>query len=117
MNSKLFRRYRSLALNLGLMVLAVAMALVLQVVMSPSTVSAAKDEVCICHAAGLDGTTHFVTVCANRTAIFGQAGHFYEDGTPRAGHEEDYLGPCAAPSPTPEPSPSPAPDPSPSPGL
>jgi TolB protein len=24
-------------------------------------------------------------------AVFGQAGHFYENGTPRAGHEQDFL--------------------------
>jgi hypothetical protein len=110
---------RKILFNLGLVVLTIAMALVLQAVIGPDKVSAGKDEVCICHAAGQEGTTHFVTVCANRTAIFGQAGHFNEDGTPRAGHEQDYLGPCSEPSPPPSPAPSssPEPEPSPSPGL
>ena len=31
--------------------------------------------------------------------MFGQAGHFNEDGTPQAGHEQDYLGPCQTPPP------------------
>jgi hypothetical protein len=100
---------RNLFFNLGLVALTVAMALALQAVMGPSQVSAAKDEVCICHAAGLAGTTQFVTVCANRTAIYGKAGHFNEDGTPRAGHEQDYEGPCNSPSPPPSPAPSPSP--------
>jgi len=111
MSFQVFRRHKSVAVNVGLMVLAVTVALALQAVVGPAKVSAAKDEVCICHAAGQAGTTHFVTVCANRTAIFGQAGHFYEDGTPRAGHEEDYLGPCNSPSPEPSPEPSPSPSP------
>ncbi|HET9325797.1 MAG TPA: hypothetical protein VFQ05_03415 [Candidatus Eisenbacteria bacterium] len=102
-----FRRHKSLAFNLGLVALALAAAVGLQIVLGPATVSAAKDEVCICHATGRAPSTHFVTVCANRTAIYGQAGHFNEDGTPQAGHEEDYEGPCTGsdPSPTPDPSP------------
>jgi hypothetical protein len=112
--------HRILALNLGLFVLVIGSVVAIQVWRGLSTVSDARadkeDKVCICHAAGLAGTTHFVTVCASRNAIFGQAGHFYEDGTPRAGHEEDYLGECK-PEPSPSPSPSPSQSPSPSPGL
>lgn len=59
------------------------------------TVTAAPAEkVTICHAAGQDGTTHFVEITISWNAAFGQAGHFYEDGTPQAGHEQDVLGPC-----------------------
>jgi uncharacterized repeat protein (TIGR01451 family) len=58
------------------------------------------DKVTLCHAAGRDGTTQFVTLTISYNAAFGQAGHFYEDGTPRAGHEDDYLGPCTPPPPT-----------------
>ena len=50
--------------------------------------------VTICHAAGLEGTTQFVTLTLPEVAVFGQAGHFNEDGTPAAGHEADYLGEC-----------------------
>lgn len=63
-----------------------------------STAYAANDhrgeKVTICHAAGRETTTHFVTLTIAWNAVFGQAGHFYENGTPRAGHEHDYLGEC-----------------------
>ena len=52
------------------------------------------EKITICHAAGLAGTTHFVTLELPREAVFGEAGHFFENGTPRAGHEQDYMGPC-----------------------
>lgn len=52
------------------------------------------EMVTLCHAAGRDDTTQFVTLTIPHTAAFGQAGHFNEDGTPAAGHENDYLGPC-----------------------
>lgn len=51
-------------------------------------------QVTICHAAGQDGTTHFNTITVGYPAAYGPAGHFYENGTPRAGHEDDYLGEC-----------------------
>ena len=50
--------------------------------------------VTICHAAGLEGTTQYVTLTIPYVAAFGPAGHFNENGTPRAGHEDDYLGEC-----------------------
>lgn len=52
------------------------------------------EKITICHASGLAGTTKFETLELPYPAVFGEAGHFYENGTPRAGHEEDYLGPC-----------------------
>ena len=54
----------------------------------------AAEQVTICHGAGQDDTTQFVTLTISEEAAFGQAGHFYENGTPRAGHEQDYLGAC-----------------------
>lgn len=79
----------------------------------------AGDKVVLCHAAGLDGTTHYVTLEVGWPAAYGPAGHFYENGTPRAGHEQDYLGACLTPTPSPttEPSSTPSPTftPSPSP--
>jgi len=74
--------------------------------------AAPSDKVTICHAAGLAGTTHYVELTISYNAAFGQAGHFYENGTPRAGHEQDYLGQCAAAS-TPTPSAAPTPSPTP----
>ena len=50
--------------------------------------------VTICHAAGLDDTTHFVTLTIGEPAVYGPGGHFNEDGTPAAGHELDYFGEC-----------------------
>jgi hypothetical protein len=107
MTLRVSKRHSILATCLGLFLVVAGIVTGLMVLRGPSPAMAAKDEVCICHAAGQDGTTHFVTVCANRTAIFGQAGHFYEDGTPRAGHEQDKLGPCDEPTPSPSPSSSP----------
>lgn len=81
--------------------------------------SASQEKVTLCHAAGLDGTTHYVTLTVGYNAAYGPAGHFYENGTPRAGHEQDYLGPCVvaipSPSPTLEPSSEPSPTATPTP--
>src|SRR5512139_209560 len=67
----------------------------------------------ICHAAGLaDVPANWITLELPYPAVFGPAGHFNEDGTPAAGHEQDYMGPCASPSPSPSPSVSPSPSPS-----
>mgnify|MGYP001601632824 CR=1 FL=1 len=68
------------------------------------------DSVTICHAAGLEGTTQYVTLTLPYPAVYGPAGHFNEDGTPAAGHEEDYLGPCEEEDPTDVPQPTEAPD-------
>lgn len=57
-------------------------------------INAQVQQVTICHAAGQDGTTHFNTITVGYPAAYGPAGHFYENGTPRAGHEDDYLGEC-----------------------
>jgi hypothetical protein len=59
-----------------------------------ATTTATQEKVTLCHAAGLNDTTKFVTLTVGWPAAFGPAGHFYENGTPRAGHEQDYLGPC-----------------------
>lgn len=78
-------------------------------VFSASSTQAVPDKVTLCHAAGQDDTTKFIELTISYTAAFGQAGHFNEDGTPQAGHEQDNLGPCATPSPTPTPTPTPSP--------
>ena len=49
-------------------------------------------DVTICHAAGLEATTRFVTLIIPEPAA---TAHFDDDGTPRAGHEDDYFGACA----------------------
>jgi hypothetical protein len=85
-------------------------------------VHAANDKITICHAAGQNGTTHFETLEISENAVYGRngnAGHFSENGTPQAGHENDYMGACrteeatptptATPESTPESSATPAP--------
>lgn len=58
-------------------------------------VAGASEKVTICHAAGQEDTDKYVTLTISRNAVYkDQGGHFYENGTPRAGHEHDYLGPC-----------------------
>jgi hypothetical protein len=69
-----------------------------------TAVSATTDKVTICHASGLDGTTKFETLNISVNAVYGPGGHFNENGTPQAGHEQDYLGPCKADEPSSEPS-------------
>jgi hypothetical protein len=65
------------------------------------------EQVTICHVAGLasDPANH-ITLTLPVTAVYGPGGHFEENGTPQAGHEEDYLGPCNPPSPSPSPDPT-----------
>jgi len=55
----------------------------------------AAEKVTICHASGHDDTTHFVTLEISENAVYGNGGHFDENGTPQAGHERDHFGPCA----------------------
>jgi len=54
------------------------------------------DKVTICHIAGLAApdNANEVTLTIPWVAVYGQAGHFNENGTTQAGHEEDYFGPC-----------------------
>lgn len=48
-----------------------------------------------CHVAGnAEDPANSVTLTLPEQAVFGQAGHFNENGTPNAGHEHDYLGEC-----------------------
>jgi hypothetical protein len=56
--------------------------------------AAQPEKVIVCHAAGQEGTTKFVTLEVPATETGFPQGHYTEDGTPLAGHEADYLGPC-----------------------
>jgi len=73
-------------------------------------VATPADKVTICHGAGQDGTTKYITLTISWNAVYGEAGHFYENGTPRAGHEDDYLGACVG-DPTEEPTEPPTEEP------
>lgn len=55
---------------------------------------AGTEKIVICHAAGQAGTDNFATLELAPQAVYGNGGHFEENGTPRAGHVGDYLGPC-----------------------
>lgn len=58
-----------------------------------------EDKVTICHVAGrADNPANYVTLTLPWNAVYGQAGHLNENGTPQAGHEQDYLGECKPPS-------------------
>ena len=74
----------------------IALVMILIVGFTARTVTAGGDDgkVTLCHASGQSGTLHYETLTVGYPAAYGEAGHFYENGTPRAGHEDDYLGPC-----------------------
>jgi hypothetical protein len=49
-----------------------------------------NDKITICHAAGRAGTTKYVEITVSKNA---SSAHLDEHGTPRAGHEKDYIEP------------------------
>ena len=51
-------------------------------------------KITICHASGQADTTKFETLTVGWNAVYGPGGHFNENGTTQAGHEQDYLGKC-----------------------
>ena len=58
------------------------------------------EHVVICHVAGLaSDPANYITLDLPWVAVYGEAGHFFENGTPRAGHEQDTLGECNPPPP------------------
>lgn len=66
-------------------------ALIALLLLTVPLVALATEKVDICHAAGLDGTTHYETLNISVNAL---GAHFNDNGTPKAGHEDDYMGPC-----------------------
>jgi hypothetical protein len=57
------------------------------------TASAGAEKVVICHASGHAGTLKFETLEISPSAL---GAHFEENGTPKAGHEADYMGACTS---------------------
>ena len=52
-------------------------------------------SVTFCHIAGLaDDPANEITLTIAIAGAVGEAGHFGENGTTNAGHEQDYVGPC-----------------------
>jgi hypothetical protein len=90
------KKYLSIAAALMLSVIVVATAGATRNDATPGWDPAPEGHtVTFCHVAGLaEDPANTVTITADEHAVFGQAGHFGENGTPNAGHEEDYLGPC-----------------------
>jgi len=84
-NNTLSRRFGG---TMAIVTLMIAVAI-------PLTAMAKPDKITICHAAGQDGTDHFVTLDLSPQSVYGSGGHLEENGTPRAGHQGDHLGPCA----------------------
>lgn len=50
-------------------------------------------SVTFCHATSSESNP-FITLTTAIAAAVGEAGHFYENGTTQAGHEDDYVGAC-----------------------
>ncbi len=73
----------------------VAAALTTAALVGPTTVPVlGAEQVTLCHAAGQAGSPNFVTMTIGGNVVYGPAGHLNENGTPQAGHEQDYLGAC-----------------------
>lgn len=93
---------------------------------SSNALATKSDKVYVCHATSSEFNP-YVTLYVPATETGYPQGHFTENGTQEAGHEEDYLGQCQSnptPSPTssatpvpPPPTPSPTPEPSESPSA
>ena len=64
-------------------------------------------KVTICHATSSE-TNPWQELTIGYQAVYGPAGHFSEPGSPNAGHEEDYEGPCKDETTTTTPSTTPA---------
>jgi hypothetical protein len=76
---------------------ATALALASSLALISVSTTTALEKVTICHAAGLADTDQYVELTVAGQAVYGasgDAGHFDENGTPLAGHEQDYFGPC-----------------------
>jgi hypothetical protein len=58
------------------------------------------EKVTICHVAGLaSDPANYITLHLPPAAVYGPGGHFNENGTPQAGHEQDSFGECDPPEP------------------
>jgi hypothetical protein len=64
-----------------------------------------QEKVTICHATSSE-TNPFVTLTLAAPAVYGPAGHFNENGTTQAGHEQDYFGECEETEEPPNPCPN-----------
>jgi hypothetical protein len=62
--------------------------------------TATNDKITICHVAGLaSDPANYITLHLPPQAVYGNGGHFNENGTTQAGHEQDTMGECNPPPP------------------
>ena len=92
-------KYVSIAVVLAFIVAAAAIPVALAGSSDPTPgfdPPPAGHTVTFCHVAGLEeDPANTITITTDEHAAYGPAGHFNENGTPAAGHEEDHLGVCA----------------------
>jgi outer membrane biosynthesis protein TonB len=74
-------------------------------VLGTSAVIAKQDKVLVCHATSSEANPYVTLEVPANEGGYPQ-GHYTENGTPKAGHEDDYLGACPEPSPPPSQPPS-----------
>lgn len=66
-----------------------------------------EPKITICHVAGLaSDPANYITLTISENAVYGPGGHFNENGTTQAGHEQDYFGPCNPPTEVPSSTPT-----------
>ncbi len=83
--------------------------------LTASATNGPPPKIVICHVAGsADDPANYITLELPYQAVYGIGGHFNEDGTTQAGHEQDTLGACNPPPPDDDPptvTPTPTPTP------
>ena len=81
-------------------ILAVFAVASLGLIASNAALANPPAKIVICHVAGLasDPANH-ITLELPAPAVYGHGGHFNENGTTQAGHEQDTFGPCHPPQP------------------
>jgi outer membrane biosynthesis protein TonB len=112
------------SINITVGILLVVTLLIIGATKDSWATGQGSKKVTICHATSSEKNP-FVTLTISENAVYKKnGGHFYENGTTQAGHEEDYFGPCltdATPKPcktekpdavrTPSPTPNPTVEP------
>ncbi len=89
----------------------IATMLMVSLAFAGTVIAKQSDKVYVCHAAGRAGTLKYVTLHVPATSTGYPKGHFTENGTQEAGHEQDYLGKCVTSEPSPTPTPEPTNEP------
>ena len=81
-------------------VLLAVMGVALVAASASSATNGPPEKITICHVAGLaSDPANYITLNLPPQAVYGNGGHFNEDGTTQAGHEQDSFGECNPPPP------------------